>query len=106
MSAVNEYVDENYAEQISSSDLAEHLNYSKYYFMHLFKESFGTNFTSFLTEFRLNKATELLLKTNKKTYIIAAECGFTNTRSFYKAFKESFNMTTSEYVKENRIYRS
>jgi len=97
--SVNAYIDENYAAQISSCDVAEHLNYSKYYFMHLFKEATGTTFTAFLTEYRLKKATDLLLRPNKKTYIIAEECGFTNIRSFYKAFKEKYGMTPKEWIK-------
>ncbi len=106
ISSVNAYIDVNYAEQISSCDVAEHLNYSKYYFMHLFKETTGTTFTAFLTKYRLKKATELLLQPNKKAYIIATECGFANIRSFYKAFKDMYGMTTSEYIRENRVYHS
>ena len=106
ISSVNAYIDTHFAEPISSADMAEQLNYSKYYFMHLFKKVTGTTFTSFLTDYRLKKATELLLHSDKKTYIIAIECGFTNTRSFYKAFKEVYGMTTSDYIKKYRIYRA
>ena len=42
------YIEKNYANDISMQDLAREMNYSEAYFSKLFKQYFGQNFTSYL----------------------------------------------------------
>lgn len=96
---VNEYIEQHYMEKIYLSDAAAHCNLSQYYFSHLFKEITQKTFYDFLTAFRLEKSLGLLLYSDKKITAIAYECGFSNVRSFNRAFKKAFDQTPSDYIK-------
>ena len=96
---VSDYIDAHYSESIYLADAAEYCNMSLYYFAHLFKEISGTTFYNYLTAFRLEKSLFFLLHTGKNITDIAYECGFSNVRSYNRAFKKVFSLTPTEYVK-------
>lgn len=98
---VNEYIDEHYKEHICLNDICTYCNISTYYFAHIFKTATQSTFYNYLTAYRLDKALELLLHSDKKIIDIAQECGFSNTRSFNRSFKSFFSKTPSKYIKEN-----
>ena len=50
--------------EISMQDAARVMNYSDAYFCKLFKQCFDQNFTSYLTNFRVNEAKKLLKDRN------------------------------------------
>ena len=69
-----EYIDINYAEDISLTTLAEHFGYSKYYFSAFFNKNFGCNLNTYLNNVRINKIenesgskTEKILNSGFKT---------------------------------------
>lgn len=97
---VNTYLDSHYAENIRLEQIARELNYSKYYFSHIFKEITNQSFVEFLTEFRLKKATKQLLMGNSVTQT-ALDCGFNNLRSFNRCFKNFYRVNPSEYKRIN-----
>ncbi len=57
---IRTYIRENYMNEISMQDAARQFNYSDAYFCKLFKQCFDQNFTSYLTNFRINEAKRLL----------------------------------------------
>ncbi len=57
---IREYIRKNYMKDISMQDAARMMNYSDAYFCKLFKQCFDQNFTSYLTNFRVNEAKKLL----------------------------------------------
>ncbi len=59
----------------------------------------GTTFFDYLTLFRLEKALPQLTYTKKTVAEIAYDCGFSNLRSFNRAFKRHIALTPSEYRK-------
>lgn len=91
------YIAQNYNKDISLSDAAEYVELSSSYLSFLFKKEKGINFSTFLTEFRIEKARELLVDSNKKMYEIAEQVGFDNPYYFSKLFKEITGMTCKEY---------
>ena len=98
----SDYIDAHYKEQICLADVAEYCNMSLYYFAHLFKEISGTTFYNYLTTFRVEKSLLLLRHTNTSITDIAYECGFSNVRSYDRAFKKVFNLTPTEYAKSTK----
>lgn len=94
---VNEYIEKNYEKAITLDEMAKQCSFSKYYFSHFFKDITGATFYEYLTLFRLEKARTLLLHTEKKVSDIALDAGFSNIRSFNRAFKEAFEKTPSAY---------
>lgn len=61
---MREYIRNNYMKEISMQDAARVMNYSDAYFCKLFKQCFDQNFTSYLTNFRVNEAKKLLKDRN------------------------------------------
>lgn len=95
-----EYVEKYYMEDISVQDIAKALNYSEAYFCKLFKQHFGTNFVSFLSEYRVSKAKELLSKTYVNIKDIGRSVGYPDSNYFAKVFKRVTGKSPSDYRAE------
>ena len=102
LTAVNTFIENRYFEPLTLDNAAEACNLSRYYFAHSFKELTGTTFFDYLTLFRLEKALPQLTYTKKTVAEIAYDCGFSNLRSFNRAFKKHTAFTPSEYRKKFR----
>lgn len=57
---------------------------------------------SYVNYMRIKKSIELLRNTNKKVLEIALELGFDSHEGFIKAFKKIYDITPSEYRKQNK----
>lgn len=91
------YIKNNYSRNISLSDAAEVSQVSSSYLSLIFKQETGVNFSSYLTDYRMEIAKKMLVTTNKKIYEIAEEVGFSSPYYFSKVFKEYTGMTCKEY---------
>lgn len=98
---IKKYVEDNYTSNISLDSLAGSLNISKYYLSHLFRKSTGGSFWDYLTEYRIEKAKNLLLYTNDKTYEIAIKVGYENASYFSTIFKKCVGVTPVEFKNSN-----
>ena len=96
---VSNYISAHYNEPVTLADVAEYCNMSLYRFAHLFKEISGITFYNYLTAFRLEKSLSVLIYSGNNITDIAYECGFSNVRSYNRAFKKNFHLTPTEYVK-------
>ena len=74
------------------------MNYSEAYFCKIFKQCFDKSFLVYLTEYRVEKAKELLLNTGASIEEIAVAVGFANSSYFCKVFKSLTDMTPSEFA--------
>lgn len=75
--------------QISPHTLSQYLN-----------EELGKNFTSFINEYRVEAAAQLLLNRNELTLeAIGQSCGFRSNSAFYQAFKKIKGVTPGQYKK-------
>ena len=90
---------------LSVEMVAEHLHISQAYFSTLFKKETGQTYISYLTELRLNKAIELLNKTEDKTYMIAHKVGYTEPNYFSYVFKKKFGIAPSRYQQTAHVNR-
>lgn len=96
-----EYIGKNYSDtNLSLETLSEQLKISYYYLSRLFKEYFGTNFVSYLTNVRLEKAKELLKTKNCTISDIAEQTGFIGSNSLIRAFKKYYGTTPGEFRKK------
>ncbi|WP_110931879.1 response regulator transcription factor [Paenibacillus bouchesdurhonensis] len=91
------YVHENYANEISLSEMADklHLNYS--YLSSYFKQRTNENLTSYINRVRTDKAKELLLDYKLSVSEISRLTGFSDHNYFSKVFKKMTGMTPVEY---------
>lgn len=93
-----DYIRLNYHNEISLEEIARQVGLSKYYFSHLFSNEIGENFSSYLSQYRLNRASQLLLENNKANISeIAYKVGFNDPNYFARAFKEKFDLSPSKY---------
>lgn len=93
------YIEEHYAENLTLNILAEEIHMNPYYFSAFFKKNAGINFKDYVCAIRLEHAIPLLVSSDKKTYEIAVEVGFTDARTFTEAFQKHFQETPSAYRK-------
>jgi AraC-like DNA-binding protein len=92
-----QHIREHFGESISIQDLAKLENYNPSYFTDWFKRSFGVSPSSYLRDFRIGKAKELLLTTHYKLIEIAMQVGYNSNASFSRAFKEATGMSPIAY---------
>ena len=94
VSKAMEYVQEHYRDRnITIESVCRELGVSAAYFSTVFKKETGKTFISFLTDYRMEKAVELLMTTNDKTYIIAEKVGYADPNYFSYAFKKQYSMS-------------
>lgn len=93
-----EYVKEHYSDQeLSVEVVCKALGVSTSYFSTVFKKETGKTFVKYLTEFRMEKAAELLLTKEEKTYLIAQKAGYSDPNYFSYVFKRQFGVPPSKY---------
>lgn len=91
---------ENYTKQIHLNDLIEISLLSKNQIINVFKEAYGTTPHKYLTKFRLQKASELILATNLPIQEICYQVGFTEYSSFFKLFRSMYSVSPYDYRKK------
>ena len=93
-----QYILDNYQNpDLSVEMICRHLHMSPAYFSTVFKKETGQAYIAYLTEVRLNKAVELLNKTDDKTYIIASKVGYQEQNYFSYVFKKKFGVSPTRY---------
>lgn len=100
ISTALEYMNTHYMDSISLSDVAEQVYMTSAYFSAFFKKETGTNFIKTLTNIRLERATELMLNTDKGITEICYAVGYNHVGNFLDKFKKKYNMTPNEYRKQ------
>ncbi len=91
------FVSEYFQEALTLTDLADHLNVSKYHLSRVFSSKLGTSFNKYLNYIRLNYAVTLIQSTDYSLTQISIDSGFDSQRTFNRAFLEVFHMPPSEY---------
>lgn len=99
MKSIISYVEQHYREDISIEEVSTAIGCSSSHFMKMFKKNMHTTFTTYLNDYRLNKAAHLLLNTEDSIVNIMGEVGFNNLSYFNRLFKEYFRMTPREFRK-------
>ncbi len=82
--------------------VCEMIGVSPSYFSSTFKREMGISFVQYLTTLRMNRAKELLVKSEGKTYEIAQAIGFTEPNYFSFCFKRHEGVSPSQYRHANR----
>ena len=95
------YVNDNYLEKITLSDLADEFHMSEKYISRYFKKHFNITFSKYVNHMRLLYAKNLLDTTNISITDVALSSGFPNVSYFIRSFKESYGKTPFSYRTDN-----
>lgn len=99
--AIN-FINKNYAQDISLEDVAKHTYMNPGYLSKLLKNYTNETYIDYLTKIRINKAKELLTSTNHKVSAIGTSVGYNYSQHFHKIFKKVVGITPIEYRKNHR----
>lgn len=96
---IKQYVEVNFKEQITLTDLSNNFGYTPSYINRIFKKDYGLSPLQYLTNLRICRAKDLL-KRNPDINIsaIAESVGYSDPRYFSRIFKNEIGMTPSEWV--------
>lgn len=93
-----EYINEHFAdEELSLNYLAQEFNFSPNHLSMMFSQQTGMTFIKYLTDYRMNRAKELLRCTNKRSVDISVEVGYKDPHYFSYCFKKYQGVTPTQY---------
>ena len=95
--SVREYIDSNYASDITLEGLAAQFFINKTYLSEMFKEQYGIALKDYLVSVRITEAKRLLRFTDKTTEEIATMVGINGAGYFSRMFKRVEGVTPTEY---------
>ena len=96
---VEREVREHYAENLTLKELSKKYYINSSYLGQIFRKKYGQSFKDYLSNYRINEAIQLLLKTDKKISMIAEEVGYHDTDYFISRFIEQKGCTPARYRK-------
>lgn len=101
ITTVQEFIQGNYMNEVKLSSLAEMLSVSQEHLSRMFKQEAGIGFKEYLTEFRLQKAEDMLKhETGRAVSEVAYACGFNDGNYFSYKFKKAYGVSPTELRKK------
>lgn len=97
-----QYIHDNYSGQITLDDIAGTVLISKSSVLNIFRTYLHTSPINYVVEYRLKRASKLLVDTENSVCAIAHETGFENIGYFCRRFKKLYGVTPINYRKYYR----
>lgn len=95
---IREYIGSNYMnELLSVKDIGDHVFLSASYVCTFFKNETGQTLNQYLTQYRMEKAKQLLDDPRYRIADISAKVGYSDSNYFGKSFKKYCGLSPSEY---------
>lgn len=98
-SGIRKYISNNFDKKLTVDRMCEIFGCSRTTLMNTFKERYGLTIGEYINSCRLEKAEQMLLKTNESIKNIAVECGFSDQNYFSKVFIRRFACTPTQFRK-------
>jgi len=96
---VKKYIDVNFSQKLSLSELAKMFSVSEGHLSRKFKKKTGKTISEYILTLRLTSARRLLESSSMSVRDIAENVGFSSLNHFDKMFKKDHGFTPSEYMK-------
>lgn len=95
---VIKYIEEHYQEEITLDDMANTLNFNRYYFCRFFKEITGVTPAEYVNNFRIHQAISIMCNYPELSItMIAMKSGFNDPNYFSRIFRSITGFTPSNY---------
>ena len=91
------YIQDYYHEPLRVEDMARYVGLNRSYLSTLFKKYTGLSPIKYLQTFRMTRAAHLLSLTKLPITAIAHSCGYQETESFHKIFKQHTGLSPKQY---------
>ena len=99
---IKDYISKNYMnETLSVKDISTHVFLSTSYVCTFFKNETGKTLNQYITEYRMEKAKQLLKDARFKITDISSRVGYNDGNYFGKSFKKYCGLSPSEYREQN-----
>lgn len=93
-----DYINENYATEISLESVADSAGYSKFHFSRLFRQFTNMSFNDYVNNVRISKAENLLISGRHSITEVASLSGFNSLSTFNRNFKLAKKCSPKEFV--------
>lgn len=101
---IKDFIHKNYSKDyLSVKDISEYVHLSTAYACTLFKNETDQTLNQYLTDYRLEKAKQLLVDPRNKISEISANVGYTDGNYFTKSFKKRVGLSPSDYREKMMI---
>jgi two-component system response regulator YesN len=87
-------------DNLSLKSLSEKYFINSAYLGQIFKKQYGISFKDYLNNYRIDRAAELLIRSDEKVYLVANAVGFNNTDYFISKFVQLKGITPLQYRKQ------
>ncbi|MNC51285.1 HTH-type transcriptional regulator YesS [compost metagenome] len=98
-----EYMKQRLGEPIGIPEIADSIEISSSLASQVFKQETGETIYNYLTQLRMDRAAELLLKTDSRISDIAQQVGYQHENSFIRSFRKYKDITPGKYRDMMRI---
>ena len=102
VSGALEYMSEHFPENVSREDVARAAHVSPSHLSRMIKRHLGRTYTDLLNQMRVDKAAELLVRTERPLIAIAFDTGFHDQSYFTKVFRRYTRLTPRGYRLRHR----
>lgn len=96
---IHDYMIENLSKRITIDELAKQFAMNPTTLKTVFKDVYGTSLAAHIKEHRMEKAAQLLVKSEMSIVEISSQVGYESQSKFSAVFKEFYNQTPVEYRK-------
>lgn len=94
---IKEYVDKNFASNITLTILTQKFNCSKSTLTHCFRTEYNSSIIDYLIKVRLDNAIKLLKNSNLSIKEISTKCGFSDQNYFSRMFTQRMKTPPTEF---------
>lgn len=95
---IKNYIANNYSDtNLSVKDISDYAHLSVSYLCTFFKSETGTTLNQYITEYRMERAKQLLVDPRNKITEISTNVGYNDGNYFGKSFKKIVGLSPSEY---------
>lgn len=101
MSDIHAFTEAHFGRKIYLQEVADLVNMTAPSFSRFFKKMMGRSYFAFLNEYRINRASRLLIDTDWTIAEIGYRCGYDSLPFFHKQFNKYMTLSPSKYRKQH-----